>query len=88
MTIEQKQVVVPGASRGDYLINTIATALHRVVRTADSDRHRLRMRGPDAKLGAGIIQRPRAERPLPRVRLVHSGTSQIAASGGSVTSAE
>jgi hypothetical protein len=38
MTIEQKQVVVPGASRGDYLIKIISHRFHGVLGFAESHR--------------------------------------------------
>ena len=43
---------------------------------------------PDAELGASVVERPRPERALPRIFAQASGTSQSAASGGIVISAE
>jgi hypothetical protein len=37
MAIDHKQVVVPGASRGDYLINPISGVLHSALGSANPD---------------------------------------------------
>jgi hypothetical protein len=88
MTINQEQIVVSRASRRDYLVDPTSGVLHLVLGAAYSHRDRFWTWRPDPKLRPGIVHRPRSERPLPRVALVHSGTSQMPASGGSVTSAE
>ncbi len=84
--VEHKPVVVPGASRGDYLINPITGWREREVLVAEAQRDRFSAWRPHAELDAAVPSRVRAERAFPWI--VHSGTRYTAPSGGSVTSAD
>ncbi len=79
---------VSGRLERDVLAGVPADALTRAAPQLQRDRPRARR--PDAELDRPIAERPRSQRPLPWIYRAHSlsGTSQIAASGGSVTSAD
>src|SRR5205807_4024509 len=90
LAVEHEPVVLARARRRHGFVDAIARSGHLDCSPPQAQAHLASARSPHAKLGALSVEGPRAERPLPGTGPAHSvsGTSQIAASGGSVTSAD